>query len=120
MKLEQRMGIQAERKAAWARSLSRAGVVVLLLTVAGLSAAAKDGKYYPRSNPARYVSLSTEMNAAAVPVVFDREPQPIAMTFVPPHPVLPMVHREEPADPLITRIGLTVSMRHRSPPVFPA
>lgn len=114
------MGIQAERKAAWAHSLCRASVVLLLLTVAGLSAAAKDGKYYPRTSPVRYLSVSTEMNAAAVPVVFDREPQSMAMTFVPYHPILPMVRRDEPADPLIQRVGLTVSMRHRSPPAFPA
>lgn len=96
--------------------VTRAAIVVLVFTVAGLATLAKNGQYYPKSDPARCVSISTKMNVAHSPV--DNAGgllQAVSPAF-PPQTTLPITRaqRAEPAP--VRRIGLIVSMQHRSPP----
>jgi len=93
----------------------RLAVVVLLVTVAGLSTLAKDGQYGPRTSPERLVSLSTKMNVAA-PVAFNRQPRQPVVHLVPPPPPVRAARAKDFEDPLIEKIGWSVSMQHRSPP----
>src|SRR5277367_1896318 len=44
-------------------------VLLLLVAVVGLCTLAKNGQYYPRTNPVRDVSLSIKMNVAHASVV---------------------------------------------------
>ena len=94
------------------------GVVMLLLAIAGFSTLAKNSQYFSRSNPAHYINISSKMTVSQFPAIVDRAPlHPIAR-FVPPQPVTrtaQMVREEIPALP---SIGVTVSLQHRSPPLF--
>ena len=95
---------------------TKTAIVVLLFTVAGLATLAKNGQYYPQSNPARNVSISTKMNVAHAPVQLDVEPSRPTARLAPPQPPLraPQASYAEvaPTPP----IGVRVSMQHRSPP----
>lgn len=98
--------------------LTRATIVVLLFSVAGLATLAKNGQYFPKTNPARYVSISTKMNIALSPVLSAGEPlQPVVASF-PPQPATRANRVEITKIPPVERIGVRISMQHRSPPLF--
>jgi hypothetical protein len=107
--------IPSAAKSFWKCLMIRLAVVVLLVTVAGLSTLAKDGQYGPRTSPERHVSLSTKMNVAA-PVVFNRQPSQPVVHAVPAPPPVRAASAQDFEDPLIEKIGWSVSMQHRSPP----
>lgn len=100
----------------WAVAASKATILLLLFTVAGLATFAKNGQYYPNSNPAQHVSVSIKMNVTHSPAQAAEEPLQFVSRFLPPQPPVqsPRVQVEEasPTPP----IGITVSMQHRSPP----
>lgn len=100
----------------WAAAVSKATILLLLFTVAGLATFAKNGQYYPDSNPAQHVSISIKMNVTHSQVQAAEEPLQPVSRFLPPQPPVQslQVHVEEasPTPP----IGITVSMQHRSPP----
>ena len=96
----------------------RVAAVVLLIGVAGLSTLAKNGQYYPGAQPVKYVSLSTKMDVTPAPTALEPVRQQPATKLVPPHPVSLASLREDLAAPPIERVGVTVSMQHRSPPAF--
>ena len=107
-----------DRKSFWAGLLARATILILLLSVAALATLAKDGLYYPRTNPARYVSLSTKMNVAhSLALSAGEQPRLFAVNF-PPQPVMQATRVEIPPAPSARRINLCLSMQHRSPPIF--
>jgi hypothetical protein len=93
-------------------------IFLLLLAVAGLSTAAKRGQYYPGSSPDRHVSISTKMNVSHAPVVVAGDQQRPDVRLAPPPPVIPATRFEHSEAPSVERIGVTVSMQHRSPPYF--
>jgi len=97
---------------------ARAAVVFLLLvSVAALSTLAKDGQYFPQSNPARQVSLSTKMNFTHAPIVPDGARSQAVARISPPQPSI-RITRIERLEPIpMQRIGIIVSLQHRSPPV---
>lgn len=100
----------------WAAAASKATILLLLFTVAGLATFAKNGQYYPDSNPAQHVSISIKMNVAHSPVQAAEEPLQPVSRFLPPQPALQSLQvRVEEASPT-PPIGVTVSMQHRSPP----
>jgi len=94
----------------------RTVIVMLLFTVAGLATLAKNAQYYPDSNPAQHISVSTKMNVAHSPAHVAEAPLELATLPMPPKPPVRAVRAlsEEalPSPP----IGVTVSMQHRSPP----
>lgn len=96
----------------------RLAVVLLLLGLAGLATAAKDGQYYPTTNPARQVSLSTKMNLAHAPVVFTCGPlESVGRLLVPkPRPIFRRPTQPEPL--LIQPVGLTETLQLRAPPAL--
>ena len=97
--------------------LQFATVALLLIAVAGLSTLAKNSQYFPKSNPAHYVSVSNKMKAAPSPDVLERAPlQPIAKV-VPPQPCTPRNNGVEEVSLPSPSIGVTVSIQHRSPPI---
>ncbi|MGH9691813.1 MAG: hypothetical protein ACRD4C_12170 [Candidatus Acidiferrales bacterium] len=98
--------------------LTRATILVLLFSVAGLATLAKNGQYFPKTNPARYVSISTKMNVAHSPVLSAGEPlQPVVASF-PPQPATRASRVQPSLVPLVERISIRISMQHRSPPLF--
>jgi hypothetical protein len=102
----------------WAGIITRATILILLFSVAGLATLAKDGQYFPKTNPARYVSISTKMNDAHSPVLSVGEPlQPFVATF-PLQPRIRVSRVEIPQVPPVKQIAVRVSMQHRSPPLF--
>ncbi len=108
---------QPTPKKFWAVFATKTAIIALLFTVAGLATLAKNGQYYPKSNPARNVSISTKMDVTHSTVQVAAEPSQLLARFYPPQPQLRIVsvHYE----PVLqkTPIGVTVSMQHRSPPV---
>ena len=102
----------------WSALCGRAVIVMLLFTVAGLATFAKNGQYYPKSNPAQHVSISIKMNVVHSSAQVAEEPlQPVARLFLPQPPIrIYRVRVEEP--PLALPIGVVVSMQFRSPPSY--
>jgi hypothetical protein len=93
-------------------------VVLLLFTMIGLFTLAKNGQYYPKSNPVRDVSLTIKMNVVHSSAQVAEEPlEPVARLFLPQPPIcIYRVQVDEP--PLIPPIGVAVSMQFRSPPSY--
>jgi nitrogen fixation-related uncharacterized protein len=96
--------------------LNKLAIVLLLVGLAGLATAAKDGQYYPKANPAHQVSVSTKMNVNSIPVVSSQTPlQKVAQVVV--SKPRPSMHRPAEAEvPRSEPISVTVSLQHRSPP----
>lgn len=105
----------------WAAVVTRATILLLLFTVAGLATLAKNGQYYPKSNPAQHVSISTKMNVVVHSSAhLGEEPLQPATQFFPPQPPLRSAWVSTAELPSIPNISITISMQHRSPPVaFP-
>jgi len=95
----------------------RAGVLVLLLTVAGLSTLAKNSQYYSHRTETRFVNIASKMKVAKSPLVFERVPLQPVCRLVPPPPEYTEPVRIEPPMPAIQPIGLLVSPLRRPPPV---
>jgi hypothetical protein len=95
----------------------RVCVVLLLISVAGLSTVAKDGQYFPKTNPARFLSMSTKMNLTHAPIVLDGARTQPVVRIAPPLPSVRItrIERSEPVP--VQRISVRVSLQHRSPPV---
>lgn len=101
---------------AWAIAASRATIILLLFTVAGLATFAKNGQYYPESNPAQHVSVSIKMNVTHSLVQATEEPLQPVSRFLPPQPSVPSPQVRAEATSPSPPVGITVSMQHRSPP----
>lgn len=115
---------QAQPKLSHAEPLSwkvgaiRITIVLLLFTVAGLFTLAKNGQYYPKSNPAQNVSVSIKMNVAHSSAHVAEEPlQPVARFFL-PRPPVGVSRVEVDETPLGPPVGIVVSMQLRSPPPY--
>lgn len=91
-------------------------VLLLLIAVVGLYTLAKNGQYFPKTNPVRYVSLSIKMNVAHAPVVIAGDKLQLIARVAPPRLVLRVSRLEQFEATPVQRIGVTVSMQHRSPP----
>lgn len=94
------------------------GVVTLLLAIAGFSTLAKNSQYLSRSNPAHYINISSKMKVSHSPVVIDRTPLRRVARFIPPQPAMRIVRMVEKEIPALPSMGVTVSLQHRSPPLF--
>jgi hypothetical protein len=92
-------------------------ILLLLAAVPGLSTLAKDGQYFPRTNPVRRVSLSIKMNVSHAPavIVSDRL-ETVAKTVSPP-PTVRVDGLEQSEIAPISTIGISLSMQHRYPPL---
>jgi hypothetical protein len=100
----------------WAIFATKTAIFVLLFTVAGLATLAKNGQYYPTSNPARNVSISTKMNVSHSPVhVAGEQMQTVTFLFplLPPLRAARALYAEALQKP---PIGVIVSTQYRSPP----
>lgn len=100
----------------WVLIFHKFAIILLLLGLAGLATLAKDGQYYPTTNPVRHVSLSTKMNVTHASLVFDREPLEDLARLLTPKPRPAVGRRIEPKPLPIKSVGITVSLQHRSPP----
>jgi hypothetical protein len=92
-------------------------VLLLLVAVAALSTLAKDIQYFPKINPAHYVSASTKMKVAHPPAVVSEDRvhrvASAKVTLSPPPVWFSLQQfRAEP----VRNIGITLSMQHRFPP----
>jgi len=97
---------------------SKAAIILLLVSLAGLATIAKDGQYYRGANFAHQSSLSTKMNVTLTSAVLGSAPlERVTRTTVEkPRPAARV--RKEPEAPPAEPIRLLLSVRHRSPPAF--
>jgi hypothetical protein len=93
-------------------------ILLLLLGVAGLSTIAKVGQYYPRTSSAHYISDASKMDVAHPPALLAWKPLHLVARITPPSPALRVTRRVEPEPPFTQRIGIVVSLQHRSPPLL--
>jgi len=98
------------------RAVARAAILTLLFALAGLSILAKQGQYYPRTNPVRHISTSTKMNVPQTAAVFAREPLRPVAKVIPPQPQDRAATVDAPELTCAPWIHLTLSLQHRSPP----
>lgn len=109
----------ATRQSAIARLFYlKVGVVLLLLAIAGFSTLAKNSQYFSRSNPAHYINISSKMTVSHSPSVLHRAPLHPVARFVPPQPATRTAQVVRDEIPALPSIGVTVSLQHRSPPIF--
>jgi len=94
----------------------RAGVLGLLLALAGLSTLAKNSQYSSHRSETRFVNIASKMNAAKSPVVFERAPLQPGCRLDPPSPEYAEPARIEPPATAIPLFGLIVSPLRRPPP----
>jgi hypothetical protein len=106
------------RRATDRRLCLKVGVLLLLIAIAGFSTLAKNSQYFSKSNPAHYINISSKMKVTALPAVTARAPLRHVARFIAPQPRIRM-HRVEREEFLPQpSIAVTVSLQHRSPPVF--
>jgi hypothetical protein len=97
--------------------VKRSLLILLLLTVPTLSTFAKDSWYLPASNPVHYLNIASKMQVPHCPVVVPKAVLHVVAIFIPVRPVSERMSAPDLEPPAPT-IGVTVSLRHRSPPVF--
>lgn len=97
-------------------SYSKLAIVLLLIGLAGLATAAKNGQYYPKTNPARLVSISTKMNVTHALVLPSSGVLETVTRIVMPKPRAILVRRTEPEPLPAESVGLAASLQLRSPP----
>lgn len=97
---------------------SKAAIILLLLSLAGLATIAKDGQYYRGGNFAHQSSLSTKMNVTSTPVVLGSAPSERVTRAAVEKPRPAARVRKESEAPPVEPVGLLLSVRHRSPPAF--
>ena len=96
----------------------KVGVLLLLVAIAGFSTLAKNSQYLSKSNPAHYINISSKMKITASPAVVDHVPLRHDARFVAPQPQVRLHRVEREEFPPLPSIAVTVSLQHRSPPVF--
>jgi hypothetical protein len=100
------------------RACLKLGVLLLLLAIAGFSTLAKNSIYFSDSNPAHYINISSKMTVSHSPAAVHHPPLLPVVRFVPPQPEIRIAREVREEAPPIPSIGVTVSLQHRSPPVF--
>ena len=95
----------------------KVGVLLLLVAIAGFSTLAKNSQYLSKSNPAHYINICSKMKVSHLPVVIDRTPLRPVARFIPPQPEMRIARVVEEENPALPSISVTVSLRHRSPPI---
>lgn len=91
-------------------------ILLLLVSVVGLSTLAKDGQYFASTNPVRHASLSTKMRVTHAPIAISGDQLEPVARVAPPLPAARVTRLEQFETTPIQRISITVSMQHRSPP----
>jgi hypothetical protein len=94
----------------------KSAILFLLLAVGILSTLTRVSQYYPESSSARYVSAANKMNVAHPVPVLSQKPLHLVTRITPPQPAFRAIRPVELEIPFSQRIGIVVSLRHRSPP----
>jgi hypothetical protein len=118
MNIDSQPAIKFGQRAHARRIYLKVGVVILLLSIAGFSTLAKNSQYFSKSNPAHYINDSSKMTVNQLPVVIDRTPLRAVARFVPPQAEMRIAQEAEEEIPALPSMGVTVSLQHRSPPIF--
>jgi hypothetical protein len=118
MNIEQRQRGFLGEIASNRRFCLRVGVLVLLFAITGFCTLAKNSQYYSKSNPAHYINISSKMKVTASPAVMDRTPLRHEMRFIAPLPQVRIHRVVREGIPPLPSIAVTVSLQHRSPPLF--
>jgi hypothetical protein len=96
-------------------------IVALLVSVTGFSTLAKNVQYLPKSNPAHFLSIASKMKTDCSPVTVEPPPVEPRATIVPlalPSQSVTRFDRIEERETQFTeRIGASISVRHRPPPI---
>jgi len=90
-------------------------LTLLLLALPTLATLAKNSWYLPQSNPGHYLNIASKMNVPHGSIVLKQAPLR-AIAKLLPAPQVIWRARETDREPPKPSIGLTVSLRHRSPP----
>lgn len=96
----------------------RVGAVMLLLAIAGFSTVAKNSQYYSNSNSAHFIGVSGKMMLSPLPVAVDQTPLRPVARLLPPQPEMRITQDAGKEVRALPSIGVTVSLQHRSPPLF--
>jgi hypothetical protein len=97
--------------------LNRSAVLLLLLAVPALSTLAKNSWYLPQTDTGHYLTGAIKMKIVHSRLLAHRKPLlPVTKVVPPPQPEWPEVRRAQP-ELSVQSIGITVSLRYRSPPV---
>lgn len=92
-------------------------LALLLFAVPTLSTLAKDSWYLPQSNPGHYLNIASKMQVPHCPIVFEKTPLQATAKL---ERRQPKTQRIPEADSVLPKpsIAVTVSLQHRSPPLF--
>src|SRR5215469_5692497 len=96
--------------------ITRLLILSLVLGVAALATVAKDGQYYPTTNPARQISLSTKLNLGHAPVTLTCDPVEDVARLVAPKPRTIFCRRTEVRPLPMQPVWLDETLRLRAPP----
>jgi len=126
MKFQRKNGLsfpQCERfapapaaRAGWTTICNRLAILLLLVGLAGLSAAAKDGQYHRASSIEHQSSLATKMNVPPTPVILGSAELKKVARILATKPPKTFRVRFKPEPAPTESVGVTVAMQHRSPP----
>jgi hypothetical protein len=92
-------------------------LALLLFAVPTLSTLAKDSWYLPQSNPGHYLNVASKMKVPHCPILFEKAPLQTTAKLAPPQPRASSI-REANSEPPKPALGVTISLQHRSPPLF--
>src|SRR5947209_5085996 len=115
MRIESSVTTRRRRSERFFRFCNLSGLLVLLLTVATLSTAAKMSWYLPQSDAGHNLTAAVKMKVAHSPIIVEGLPLQPVVKVTPPLPEVRTSRSAEP-EPQIPSIGVTVSLQHRSPP----
>ncbi len=98
--------------------LFKSAILLLLLALGALSTFTRVSQYYPQSSSVHYVSIANKMKPAHPGPILKQRPLHLVARILPPQPAVRLAPRLEPEIPFTRRIGLIVSLQHRSPPSY--
>jgi hypothetical protein len=98
--------------------LERIAILLLIFSIAGLSATAKQSKYLPKSNPAHFLGKATKMGVPHHPVPFIPAPLCLVAKVTPRQAESQTAFILDFEKPRLPEIAVMVSLQHRSPPSF--
>jgi len=99
------------------RTMAKLAILALLLALAGLSTLAKQGQFYPRTNPVRQISAATKMSVPQTARTLDCVPTQPAARLILPQPQDRPVRMVAPELSSIAWAHLTLPLQHRAPPL---
>jgi hypothetical protein len=100
-----------------ARFWARTSALVLAFAVMGLATVAKSGGFQPRSAARSHLHAAAKMDVERLELSSIRAPLHPITRIAPARPQFCQTQNQELDVPLAENLGLTLALKHRSPPV---